>query len=115
MDYRKAYGGTPVGNQSRCDTCLHARIIQGYAESERIVLCGLAEPALRVPFKVAECSSYEDKRLPCYWQMQQIAWDLRSKRPGHTAGFIVVSATDEEKKQEDEEEQEIPAATTAGK
>jgi hypothetical protein len=39
MGLRKVYGGTPVGSESRCDTCVQARIIQGYAESERIVFC----------------------------------------------------------------------------
>ena len=85
MNYRKVYGGTPVGSESRCDTCTHANVIQGYAESERIVLCGAVEPSMRVPFKVAECSTYEDKRLPCYWQMEKIAWDLRSRATVHTA------------------------------
>ena len=110
MDYRKVYGGTPVGSESRCDTCMHARIIQGYAESERIVLCGAVEPAMRVPFRVAECSTYEDKRLPCYWQMEKIAWDLRSKGTTHTAGFVAVSPVDETQKQDEgEQPQEVPS------
>jgi hypothetical protein len=116
MDYRKVYGGTPVGSESRCDTCAHARVIQGYAESERIVLCGAVEPTMRVPFKVAECSTYEDKRLPCYWQMEKIAWDLRSKSTVHTAGFVR-SAADATQNQEQEEEQpqEVPAAAATSK
>ena len=113
MDYRKVYGGTPVGDESRCDTCSHASIIQGYAESERIVLCGAVEPALCVPFKVAECSSYQDKRLPCYWQMEKIAWDLRSKGTAKPAGFVAVSPPDKTQEQEEEEEpQEVPAAAS---
>ena len=111
MDYRKVYGGTPVGSESRCDTCAHARVIQGYAESERIVLCGAVEPSMRVPFKVAECSTYEDKRLPCYWQLEKIAWDLRSKGTAHSAGFVrsTADATQNEE-QEEEQQQEAPAA-----
>ena len=111
MDYRKVYGGTPVGSESRCDTCVHARVIQGYAESERIVLCGAVEPSMRVLFKVAECSMYEDKRLPCYWQMEKIAWDLRSRATVHTAGFVRAAAdATQNEEQEEEQQQEAPAA-----
>src|SRR5260370_908191 len=42
MSLRKVYGGTPIGTESRCDTCTHARIIQGYAESERIIILNLS-------------------------------------------------------------------------
>lgn len=110
MNYRKVYGGTPVGSESRCDTCMHANVIQGYAESERIILCGAVEPSMRVPFKVAECSTYEDKRLPCYWQMEKIAWDLRSRATVHTAGFVrsAADATQNEE-QEEKQPQEVPA------
>ena len=64
MSLRKVYGGTPVGSESRCDTCSHARIIQGYAESERIVFCDAMYDPIRIPFKVSQCSDYEDRRLP---------------------------------------------------
>ena len=115
MDYRKVYGGTPVGSESRCDTCTHANVIQGYAESERIVLCGAVEPSMRVPFKVAECSTYEDKRLPCYWQMEKIAWDLRSRATVHTAGFVRAADATQNEEQEEEQPQEVPAAAATSK
>jgi hypothetical protein len=117
MTYRKVYGGTPVGTESRCDTCIYGRIIQGYAESERIVLCRATEPPVSVPFKVAECTTYEDKRLPCYWEMQKIAWDVRPKGSVTKTGFVLASdlkkaQTQEQETQteEDEKPQEVPAA-----
>ena len=64
MSLRKVYGGTPVGNESRCDTCANARIIQGYSESERIVICVGLFDEFRVSFKVMQCTMYEDRRLP---------------------------------------------------
>lgn len=88
MSLRKVYGGTPVGNESRCDTCVYARIIQGYAESERLMLCAAVHPRLQIKFKVMQCSSYEDSRLPSYSDMQAIAWQLRTKSAGHEAGFV---------------------------
>src|SRR5262245_41454034 len=125
MSYRKVYGGTPVGTESRCDTCVNARIIQGYAESERIVLCAATEPPISVPFQVAECTNYEDKRLPCYWDMQRIAWDVRPKGGVTKTGFVLASdlnkpqtqelqaqeTEDTEDTEDTEQPQEVPAAS----
>ena len=88
MSLRKVYGGTPVGSESRCDTCSHARIIQGYAESERITFCDAMYDPIRIAFKVSECSDYEDKRLPTLEAMESIAWFLRTKSAGNVAGFV---------------------------
>jgi hypothetical protein len=88
MSLRKVYGGTPVGNESRCDTCVNARIIQGYAESEKIVFCNSLWDPIRIPFSVRQCSAYEDKRLPDIEDLEEIAWQLRSKSAGKRAGFI---------------------------
>jgi hypothetical protein len=88
MSLRKVYGGTPIGNESRCETCTNARIIQGYAESERIVYCDAMYPTTRIPFNVRECSMYEDKRLPDYENMKEIAWQIRTKSAGSVAGFV---------------------------
>jgi hypothetical protein len=73
MDYRKVYGGTPKGGQSLCLTCIYARIIRGFAESEMITLCDRWD-SMRVPFKVSECSDYADRRLPDVEEMEKIAW-----------------------------------------
>jgi hypothetical protein len=100
MSLRKVYGGTPVGNESRCDTCAHGRIIQGYAESERIVVCDAMYPAMRVTFKVMQCSMYEDRRLPDWGKMKEIAWEIRSKSAGSVAGFVTVRDADEAQDQD---------------
>jgi hypothetical protein len=91
MSLRKVYGGTPVGNESRCDTCTHARIIQGYAESEKIVFCNSLWDPIRIPFSVRQCSAYEDKRLPDIEDLKEIAWQLRSKSAGKRTGFIGIT------------------------
>lgn len=87
MDYRKVYGGTPAGTGSRCDTCAYAMIVKGYAESERITVCDLTYPAMRVPFPVAECSGYVNRTLPEFEQMEKIALDLTVARSPRHAGF----------------------------
>lgn len=102
MNYRKVYGGTPKGNESRCDTCVYARIIRGYAENERITLCDRLFEPIHIPFKVYECSDYADKRLPCVEDMEEIAWQLRTKDAGKKAGFVAPQSAgiDEEQTEE---------------
>lgn len=57
---------------------------------------------------------YEDKRLPEFEQMDKIAWQIRSKSAGHTAGFVLLSDVEKEHVDEDEEQPlEVPAATSA--
>ncbi len=85
MDLRKVYGGTPVGNESRCDTCSYARIITGYSEKERIVFCDYAYPSVSIPFKVYECSDYADKRLPRLDDLKKVALAVEVR--GRAAGF----------------------------
>lgn len=91
MDLRKVYGGTPVGQASQCDTCVYARIIRGYSESEKITICDRIYEAIRIPFRVRECSDYVDKRLPCIEDLEEIAWQLRSKSAGKKAGFVAIT------------------------
>lgn len=112
MSLRKVYGGTPIGNESRCTTCVNARIIEGYAESERLVFCDAMYPPTRVPFNVRQCSMYEDKRLPAYEEMKKFAWEIRTKSAGARAGFVTVP-DDDLQKQKQEQEAELPEEAPA--
>jgi hypothetical protein len=103
MDLRKVYGGTPVGTESRCDTCVYSRIIRGYAENERITICDRLFEPIHIPFKVMECTDYADKRLPCVEDMEQIAWYLRSKSAGHKAGFVAPAGQDDPQENQEPE------------
>ncbi|HZR29562.1 MAG TPA: hypothetical protein VFA71_12365 [Terriglobales bacterium] len=84
----KVQNGTPVGNESMCTTCRYARIIKGFSESEEIVFCELSYPSFRVPFRVRECTEYDDKRLPRRYDMEKIAYILLSKTAGRDIGFV---------------------------
>ena len=113
MSLRKVYGGTPVGNESRCTTCVSARIIEGYAESERLAFCDAMYPPTRIPFNVRQCSMYEDKRLPDFEEMKEFAWELRSKSAGAKAGFVLASELAKPPAAQDPQEEkpaELPAA-----
>ena len=96
MDLRKVYGGTSVGQESRCDSCVYSRIIRGYSQSEKITLCDRMFEPIRIPFPVRECTDYLDKRLPCVEDLEDIAWLLRSKSAGKNAGFVSATATETE-------------------
>jgi hypothetical protein len=108
-----------VGQASQCDTCVYARIIRGYSESEKITICDRLFEAIQIPFRVRECSDYVDKRLPCIEDLEEIAWHLRSKSAGKQAGFVPVIATGEEEELDEPqgppegEPEEVPAEMPA--
>jgi hypothetical protein len=89
MNYRGIYGGTPVGTTSRCDTCVHACVIRGYSENEKLTICEYPYPAFPVPFKVAECTNYANKALPPFDQMEKIALSIEPKTRVPVRGFAV--------------------------
>ena len=113
MDLRKVYGGTPVGQASRCDSCVYSRIIRGYAQSEKITICDRLYEPLRIPFPVSECSDYIDKRLPCIEDLERISWDLRSKSAGRRAGFRIVEVPEDTEDEVDAQPGPLPAEVPA--
>ena len=78
--------GTAVGSQSRCESCVHSHILQGFRESEEVTYCYYAT-LMVVPFKVRECSSYEDKARPTWEQMKDLAIEVRPAPTLKSAGF----------------------------
>ena len=42
-------GGTPVGSESLCRTCVNAHIMTGYRESEMVTVCTNVGPNVVVP------------------------------------------------------------------
>ena len=90
--------GTPLTGDWLCRTCTHALIQKGYSESEEQVSCayGYWEMPRLLPFKVRECSGYEDCRLSKYQGMAEIAWPLISKSAGRQPGFVTEHKAEEE-------------------
>jgi hypothetical protein len=81
-------------------------------KAERIVICtGMYDP-IRIPFKVMQCTDYEDRRLPDFENMKEIAWQIRSKSAGSIAGFVTMpEETDSQDQQNEAEPEEIPVAS----
>jgi hypothetical protein len=80
-------GGTPVTAASKCNTCNYAHIMTGFRESERIVMCNEVHPNIVVPFVIFECTSYYDKNLPDWEQMEKLAIDVASAPFKTVSGF----------------------------
>ena len=87
--------GTPQGSESLCKSCYWAHIQRGFAESEEVVLCAFLRPARLVPFKVSQCTDYNDKRIPSKQDMEEIAWIIRTKDINRPVGFTPKADLDE--------------------
>jgi hypothetical protein len=81
----KVHGGTPQGSRSLCATCRMAHNLTGL-NFQQETYCGLYGHPRRINFPIATCSFYDDKRVPSLYQMQQIAWNVTSRKRGPT-GF----------------------------
>ena len=97
--------GTPQGSESLCNSCYWAHIQRGFAESEEVVLCAFLRHARLVPFKVSQCTDYNDKRIPSKRDMEDIAWIIRTKDVNRAMGF----AQKEESEAEEGDVEIVPA------
>ena len=96
MTVIKIRSGTPQGAESLCNSCYWAHIQRGFAESEEVVLCAFLRPARSVPFKVSQCTDYNDKRIPSKRDMEDIAWIIRTKDVNRAVGFATKNEPNEE-------------------
>ena len=103
-------GGTPVGSESLCRTCVNAHIMTGYRESEMITVCTDVHPNIVLPFVIYECSGYYDKNRPSWKQMEDLAIDV-STSPLKPVGFKVGAAFTPE----DEEDKEAVLKNVRGR
>jgi hypothetical protein len=92
--------GKPQTSDSLCNSCYWAHIQRGFAESEETILCAFLTPARLVPFKVQQCTDYNDKRVPSKRDMEEIAWIIRTKDVNRQVGFI--NEIEDESSREDE-------------
>jgi len=111
----KAYikGGTPVGSESLCRTCVYAQIMSGYRESEMVTVCTNVDPNVVLPFAIYECTGYYDKNRPTREQMTKLAIDVSTaplKPVGFKAGTGFLTNREEE-----EEEQELDLENARGR
>jgi hypothetical protein len=85
----KIRGGTVKhGEPSLCLTCRHATIVEGPTLRDRIVDCGRLNGDSRVPFPVASCTGYSDRRHLSIRDMEDLAWVLRTDPKRNQIGFV---------------------------
>ena len=86
----KIHDGTPLGSESNlCQSCRASRIVRGRTLEEEIVFCdAMALNSVQITFKVTECSSYDDQRVPTYAQLAHQAWILAPASRRRPAGFV---------------------------
>lgn len=86
----KIRGGTVQhGETSLCVTCRHATVIQGTSLRDQVIDCGQLDGSdRRISFVVISCTGYSDKRLPSLYDMESIAWVLRTDTKRKTIGFV---------------------------
>jgi hypothetical protein len=65
-------------DDSLCGTCRNLAVVRGTGQREEIRKCTAGFGVLR--FKVRECSSYDDARVPHVYQLEQTAWRWYSDR-----------------------------------
>lgn len=105
MSVIKIRNGKPQLTESLCHSCYWSHIQRGFAESEEVILCAFLRPARLVPFKVSQCTDYNDKRIPSKTDMEEIAWIIRTKDVNRQAGF----AKSTEPEQEEDEVEIVPS------
>jgi hypothetical protein len=97
MDKIRVNGGSSIGSRSLCRACSHAHILNGYRESEMMVVCTATYPDFPVPFVVRECSGYNDKAKPDWEQMEKLAIEVAPVSFAKPVGFGTRKADRDEK------------------
>ena len=82
----KIKGAIPSEGESLCRTCRWVHMQRGFRESEEAIFCNFN--ALRaVPFKVAECTDFDNRTVPQQWEMEKIALLINNEPARKKAGF----------------------------
>jgi hypothetical protein len=82
-------GGKAPAGESLCQSCTYAHITQGYAESQRKVMCTYSRAHPQpIGFDVKDCTAYVHRNQANLWDMEKIAWILLTKKAGRSTGFV---------------------------
>ncbi len=95
----KIKGGTVIEGETLCRTCRNAHIQKGFRESEEAIFCNWGR-FRAVPFKVAECTDFENRLVPYRWELEKMALliniDPARKRAGFRGGAGFAASDDED-------------------
>jgi hypothetical protein len=83
----KVRGGTvDHGQPSLCLTCRFATIVKGSRLGDDIVHCGAVRD--RIGFAVTSCTEFVERNHPSLYEMEDMAWVLRSDPKRNQVGFV---------------------------
>jgi hypothetical protein len=83
----KIRGGTPRHDTpTLCHTCKFATIVRGRRAADEIVRCGVLRDT--VTFAVSSCTRFVDHQHPTIFEMEEIAWILRTDARRQRVGFV---------------------------
>jgi hypothetical protein len=83
----KIHGGMARGGEpALCVSCRYATIARGARASDEIVHCSRFDREIRFP--VTTCTRYLHQRHPTLYDMEDIAWILRTDANRGRVGFI---------------------------
>ena len=83
----KIHGGTANGsNGPLCHTCRNATVVLGTSARHEIIECSVLEA--RITFPVTFCNRYVHRSHPTLWEMEDIAWILRTDARRAQIGFV---------------------------
>ena len=86
--------------------------MNGYRESDMLVICTNISPNFVIPFTVSECSEFSDKFKPTWDQMTKLAIEVNPVRvSAKTRGFHAVTKVQPVRVAEDEDNDEDEAAS----
>jgi len=72
-----------------CSSCRHATIVKGPGLRDHIVSCDRLPFARRlIEFPVHSCTDYSNRAEPTLFQMEEIAWVLRTNPVRNQVGFV---------------------------
>lgn len=95
-------GTTSTSQPTLCGTCRMSQRVRMQQSNEEVYVCHNVHPAQPFRGNVAECSSYDDRRLPTLRAMQEIAWRVSSDK-NRPIGFLSPSEYRARVKKEEED------------
>jgi hypothetical protein len=89
MQFKVRGGAVASGEPPLCATCRYATLIKGRSLREEIVECSqLADGHGRITFPVTQCTKYLHRNHPSLYEMESIAWVLRTDASRRHIGFV---------------------------
>lgn len=83
----KIHGGTPQhGAGPLCHTCKFATIVHGQRATDEVIRCGVLRQ--RIVFPVTFCTQFVDRQHPAIYEMEEMAWILRTDAQRKQIGFV---------------------------